>query len=144
MSRSAQLRAAGGPPPADPGGDTRPPRAARTSLMLISASTYCSPFCRMEMRAAGGTRVPLMFDWLMWLSIPNVNAEWEKPAVRGKPGLCGRAEGCARPRGPGAAPRAGPPAPGLGGAGRAKWGPRDAPAAGDGNAASRVEPCLRY
>lgn len=34
----------------------------------------------MEMRAAGGTRVPLMLDWLIWLSIPNVNAEWEKPA----------------------------------------------------------------
>lgn len=49
--------------------------------MLISASTYCSPFCRMEMRAAGGTSVPLMLDWLMWLSIPNVNAEWEKPAA---------------------------------------------------------------
>ena len=32
------------------------------------------------MRAAGGTRVPLMLDWLIWLSIPNVNAEWEKPA----------------------------------------------------------------
>lgn len=52
-----------------------------TSLMLISASTYWSPFCRMEMRAAGGTRVPLMLDWLMWLSMPNVNAEWEKPAA---------------------------------------------------------------
>lgn len=51
-------------------------------MMLISASTYCSPFCRMEMRAAGGTSVPLMFDWLMWLSIPKVNAEWEKPAAR--------------------------------------------------------------
>ena len=51
------------------------------------------------MRAAGGTRVPLMLDWLMWLSIPNVNAEWEKPATRQggqgsvKPGL--RAEGTA-------------------------------------------------
>lgn len=31
------------------------------------------------MRAAGGTSVPLMFDWLMWLSMPKVNAEWEKP-----------------------------------------------------------------
>lgn len=51
-------------------------------MMLISASTYCSPFCRMEMRAAGGTSVPLMLDWLMWLSIPNVKAEWEKPAAR--------------------------------------------------------------
>lgn len=51
-------------------------------MMLISASTYCSPFCRMEMRAAGGTSVPLMFDWLMWLSMPKVNAEWEKPAAR--------------------------------------------------------------
>lgn len=57
-------------------------RWAVTSLMLISASTYWSPFCRMEMRAAGGTRVPLMFDWLMWLSMPNVNAEWEKPAAQ--------------------------------------------------------------
>lgn len=36
------------------------------------------------MRAAGGTSVPLMLDWLMWLSIPNVNAEWEKPAARGR------------------------------------------------------------
>ncbi len=53
-----------------------------TSLMLISASTYWRPFCRTEMRAAGGTRVPLMFDWLMWLSMPNVNAEWEKPAAQ--------------------------------------------------------------
>lgn len=52
---------------------------ALTSLMLISASTYWSPFCRMEMRAAGGTSVPLMLDWLMWLSMPKVNAEWEKP-----------------------------------------------------------------
>lgn len=34
----------------------------------------------MEMRAAGGTRAPLMLDWLMWLSMPKVNAEWEKPA----------------------------------------------------------------
>lgn len=50
-----------------------------TSLMLTSASTYCRPFCMMEMRAAGGTRAPLMLDWLMWLSIPKVNAEWEKP-----------------------------------------------------------------
>lgn len=33
----------------------------------------------MEMRAAGGTRAPLMLDWLMWLSMPKVNAEWEKP-----------------------------------------------------------------
>lgn len=31
------------------------------------------------MRAAGGTSVPLMLDWLMWLSMPKVNAEWEKP-----------------------------------------------------------------
>lgn len=68
-------------------------------MMLISASTYCRPFCRMEMRAAGGTRVPLMLDWLMWLSIPNVNAECEKPAARQggqrsvKPGP--RAEGTA-------------------------------------------------
>lgn len=53
-----------------------------TSLMLISASTYWSPFCRMEMRAAGGTSVPLMLDWLMWLSMPKVNAEWEKPKTK--------------------------------------------------------------
>lgn len=33
-----------------------------TSLMLISASTYWSPFWRMEMSAAGGTSVPLMLD----------------------------------------------------------------------------------
>lgn len=59
-------------------------RNEHTSLMLISASTYCSPFWRMEIRAAGGTSVPLMLDWLMWLSIPNVKAEWEKPAGRGK------------------------------------------------------------
>lgn len=57
----------------------RPSNTVPSSLMLISASTYCSPFCRMEMRAAGGTSVPLMLDWLMWLSIPNVKAEWEKP-----------------------------------------------------------------
>lgn len=53
-----------------------------TSLMLISASTYWSPFWRMEMSAAGGTSVPLMLDWLMWLSIPKVKAEWEKPESR--------------------------------------------------------------
>lgn len=53
-----------------------------TSLMLTSASTYCRPFWMMEMSAAGGTRAPLMFDWLMWLSMPNVNAEWENPASR--------------------------------------------------------------
>ena len=53
-----------------------------TSLMLISASTYWSPFWRMEMSAAGGTSVPLMLDWLMWLSIPKVKAEWEKPGSR--------------------------------------------------------------
>lgn len=47
--------------------------------MLISASTYWSPFCSMEISAAGGTSVPLMLDWLMWLSMPKVNAEWEKP-----------------------------------------------------------------
>lgn len=55
---------------------------AVTSLMLISASTYWSPFCRMEMRAAGGTSVPLMLDWLMWLSMPKVNAECEKPETQ--------------------------------------------------------------
>ena len=53
-----------------------------TSLMLISASTYWRPFCRMEIRAAGGTSVPLMLDWLMWLSMPKVKAEWEKPAAK--------------------------------------------------------------
>lgn len=37
-----------------------------------------------EMRAAGGTRAPLMLDWLMWLSMPKVNAEWEKPAEERK------------------------------------------------------------
>lgn len=31
------------------------------------------------MSAAGGTSVPLMLDWLMWLSMPKVNAECEKP-----------------------------------------------------------------
>lgn len=51
-------------------------------MMLISASTYWSPFWRMEMSAAGGTSVPLMLDWLMWLSIPKVKAEWEKPESR--------------------------------------------------------------
>ena len=66
--------------PAPPASPSPGRRAHVTSLMLISASTYCRPFCRMEMRAAGGTSVPLMLDWLMWLSIPNVNAEWEKPA----------------------------------------------------------------
>lgn len=54
-------------------------RWSLTSLMLTSASTYCRPFWMMEMRAAGGTRAPLMLDWLMWLSMPKVNAEWEKP-----------------------------------------------------------------
>lgn len=49
--------------------------------MLTSASTYCRPFWMMEMRAAGGTRAPLMFDWLMWLSMPKVNAEWENPGA---------------------------------------------------------------
>lgn len=34
----------------------------------------------MEISAAGGTRAPLMLDWLMWLSMPNVKAEWENPA----------------------------------------------------------------
>lgn len=38
----------------------------------------------MEIRAAGGTKVPLMLDWLMWLSIPKVNAEWEKPENKNK------------------------------------------------------------
>lgn len=37
----------------------------------------------MEMRAAGGTRAPLMLDWLIWLSMPNVKAEWENPASGG-------------------------------------------------------------
>lgn len=49
------------------------------------------------MRAAGGTSVPLMLDWLIWLSIPNVNAEWEKPAERGREWGRGHeawAEGC--------------------------------------------------
>ena len=88
--------------PAPPASPTLGRRAHITSLMLISASTYCRPFCRMEMRAAGGTSVPLMLDWLMWLSIPNVNAEWEKPAEtqgrwggRGsvRPGLVGGTPG---------------------------------------------------
>lgn len=50
-----------------------------TSFMLTSASTYCRPFWMMLIRAAGGTRAPLMLDWLMWLSMPKVNAEWENP-----------------------------------------------------------------
>jgi len=50
--------------------------------MLTSASTYCRPFWMMLMRAAGGTSAPLMFDWLMWLSMPKVNAEWENPGGR--------------------------------------------------------------
>lgn len=33
-----------------------------TSLMLTSASTYWRPFWMMLMRAAGGTRAPLMLD----------------------------------------------------------------------------------
>ena len=57
-------------------------RCGPTSLILISASTYCKPFCIMEMSAAGGTRAPFMLDWLMWLSIPNVNAECEKPVKK--------------------------------------------------------------
>lgn len=35
-------------------------------------------------RAAGGTRVPLMFDWVMWLSKPNVYAECVKPGEKGR------------------------------------------------------------
>lgn len=34
------------------------------------------------MSAAGGTSVPLMLDWLMWLSMPKVNAECEKPETQ--------------------------------------------------------------
>ena len=36
-----------------------------TSPMLISASVYCSPFIMMLRSAAGGTKAPLMFDWLI-------------------------------------------------------------------------------
>lgn len=36
-----------------------------SSPILISASVYCSPFCRMLSRAAGGTRAPFIFDWEM-------------------------------------------------------------------------------
>lgn len=43
-----------------------------TSPMLISASVYKSPFCKILSRAAGGTRAPFIFDWEMWDSIPNV------------------------------------------------------------------------
>lgn len=53
-----------------------------TSLRLISASVYWSPFCMMLSRAAGGTKAPFILDWLMWLSIPNVYAECVKPAVK--------------------------------------------------------------
>ena len=31
-----------------------------TSLRLASSSRYCRPFCRKEMRAPGGTSLPLM------------------------------------------------------------------------------------
>ena len=37
-----------------------------------------------EINAAGGTRAPLMLDWLIWLSIPKVNAEWENPESKRK------------------------------------------------------------
>lgn len=43
-----------------------------TSAILISASVYCKPFWIILSKAAGGTKAPLMLDWLMWLSIPNV------------------------------------------------------------------------
>lgn len=52
-----------------------------TSPMLISASVYCRPFMMMLRRAAGGTKAPLMLDWLMWLSIPNVYAECTNPWI---------------------------------------------------------------
>lgn len=39
--------------------------------MLISASVNWRPFWMTVMRAAGGTSVPFMFVWLMWLSTPN-------------------------------------------------------------------------
>ena len=52
-----------------------------TSPILISASVYCSPFIIMLRSAAGGTKAPLMFDWLIWLSIPNVYAECTKPTT---------------------------------------------------------------
>lgn len=52
-----------------------------TSPMLISASVYCRPFMMMLRSAAGGTKAPLMLDWLMWLSIPNVYAECTNPEI---------------------------------------------------------------
>lgn len=38
----------------------------------------------MEIKAAGGTRAPFILDWLIWLSIPKVNAEWENPEDEAK------------------------------------------------------------
>lgn len=115
-------------------------------MMLISASTYCSPFCRMEMRAAGGTSVPLMLDWLMWLSIPNVNAEWEKPAgTEASRGREAGLHGAARTQGPGR--RHGQDTRLLAWArraGRGTRGPRETHAGMDGNAASSLQLGQRY
>lgn len=55
-----------------------------TSAILISASVYCKPFWMMFNKAAGGTKAPLMFDWLMWLSIPKVYAECTNPEKKDK------------------------------------------------------------
>lgn len=50
-----------------------------SSPILISASVYCKPFCKMVKRAAGGTSAPLMLLCEMCDSIPKVYAEWWKP-----------------------------------------------------------------
>lgn len=55
-----------------------------SSPILISASVYCSPFCKMVNRAAGGTSAPLMLLCEMCDSIPKVYAEWWKPTQQHK------------------------------------------------------------
>lgn len=50
-----------------------------TSPILISASVNCSPFCKILIKAAGGTKLPFMFDCDMCDSMPNVYAECLKP-----------------------------------------------------------------
>ena len=50
-----------------------------TSVSVTSASTYWTPFWMIDTKAPGGTTDPLMFDWSMWLSTPNVNAECWNP-----------------------------------------------------------------
>lgn len=50
-----------------------------TSVKVASDSTYCTPFCKTETKAPGGTTEPFILDWSMWLSMPKVKAECWKP-----------------------------------------------------------------